>query len=38
MTNMQLLEAIGMLDEKTILDAEQPVAKILPSPRKRWMR
>ena len=38
MTNMQLLEAIGLLDEQTVLDAEQPVAKVLPSPRARLMR
>lgn len=42
MTNMQLLEAIGMLDDETILDAEQePVrrATILPTPRvKRLTR
>lgn len=38
MTNMQLLDAIGMIDESTILDAEQPVAKVLPSPRARFVR
>ena len=38
MTNMQLLEAIGLLDERTVLDAEQPVAKILPVPRARLTR
>ena len=38
MTNMQLLEAIGMLDEQTVLDAEKPVAKILPAPRARMIR
>lgn len=38
MTNLQLLEAIGMLDEQTVLDAEQPVAKILPTPRARLIR
>ena len=38
MTNMQLLEAIGMLDEQTVLDAEQPIAKVLPTPRARLMR
>ena len=38
MTNMQLLEAIGMLDEQTVLDAEEPVAKILPAPRARMIR
>ena len=41
MTNMQLLEAIGMLDEETILDAEQVSVKkavVLSAPRKRLMR
>lgn len=38
MTNMQLLDAIGMIDESTILDAEQPVAKVLPAPRARFVR
>lgn len=38
MTNLQLLEAIGMIDEETVLDAEQPVAKVLPAPRRRLVR
>lgn len=38
MTNMQLLEAIGMLDDQTLLDAEKPIAKILPAPRRRLVR
>ena len=38
MTNLQLLEAIGLLDEKTIAEADQPVAKILPAPRQRLTR
>ena len=42
MTNMQLLEAIGMLDDETILDAEQEPARraaVLSTPRgKRLAR
>ena len=38
MTNMQLLEAIGLLDEQTVLDADQPVAKVISAPRGRLVR
>lgn len=38
MTNLQLLEAIGLLDEKTVAEADQPVAKVLSTPRQRLTR
>ena len=38
MTNLQLLEAIGMLDEETVADAEQTTAKILSAPCQRLTR
>lgn len=38
MTNMQLLEAIGLLDEQTVLDADQPVTKVISAPRGRLVR